>query len=216
MKGLFITIALLSASWAFGQNLENLIQREIDYQHFSGCIQIKKEGQLIYERCAGYSDFEKLKENRIDLPFDIGSVSKQFTAAAILHLAESGQLEIDAPINRYLGRYASPEWEEVTVHHLLTHTSGIPSLFQSGQGIEAVMPSEDAISLGELISYFSEAELLFDPGEEYRYSNSGYVLLAAIIQNLSGSDYGDFMHNMLAEYGLHQTTFGPPKSVEFA
>ena len=204
---IFLITLILMTSSLRAQTLQDLFQRETSYQHFNGCVQVVKNGQVHFQYCTGNA--AEGSPNQLSTTFDIGSVSKQFTAAAILTLAMENCLGLQAPINNYLGSYASDRWDEVTVHHLLTHTSGIPSLFQSGQGLAMVMPKEEAIPLDELIGYFSDAKLLFDPGEQYRYSNSGYILLATIIENVSGQKYGEFIQNMVSAYGLNQTTFGP-------
>lgn len=210
---LFLLLIVLQV--AQSQSIKTLIEREISYGHFSGCIQVKQKGEVIYEQCAGYASRAEKLLNQKEVPFDIGSISKQFTAAAILHLVNEGKLDLTGEINQYLAQYASPHWEGVTIHHLLTHTSGIPSLFQSGQGVEEVLPQAKAVSLDVLIGYFANAALLFDPGEEYRYSNSGYVLLAAIIQEVTGQTFGECIEVMVKSCGLENTTFGPP-SGEFA
>lgn len=190
--------------------MQELFQRETSYQHFSGCVQVIKNGQVHFQYCADNADGDY--QNNLNTTFDIGSVSKQFTAAAILTLVKDNKINLKDPINNHLGPYASQPWDEVTIHHLLTHTSGIPSLFQSAQGLEMVMPKAEAVSLDELIGYFSDTKLLFDPGEEYRYSNSGYILLAAIIENVSSQDYGSYVQKMVTSYGLNQTTFSPSEN----
>ncbi|MEQ9297163.1 MAG: serine hydrolase domain-containing protein [Cyclobacteriaceae bacterium] len=140
--------------------------------------------------------------------FDVGSVTKQFTAAAILTLVQAGQLNLQDPINKHLGPYISDRWKKVTIHQLLTHTSGIPSIYQTEQGLDLFFPEESPIELGELISRFEEAKLLFKSGEEFSYSNSGYVLLAAIVEQITGEPYYQFMEQRIfAQYGLTNTFF---------
>ncbi len=204
---IYLITLILSISALRGQSLQDLFERETSYQHFSGCIQVIKNGRTHFEYCAGNAS--PGRPNELSTAFDIGSVSKQFTAAAILTLVHEQKMGLADPINDYLGKYASERWEDVTIHHLLTHTSGIPSLFQSGQGLKMVMPKKEPVSLDELINYFSDVKLLFDPGEEYRYSNSGYILLATIIEHVTAQKYGTYIQKMAMSYGLNQTTFGP-------
>lgn len=191
-------------------SLKTYFDREAEYEHFSGSVLVVQNQDTVLKESYGFADFQTGRKNTFDTPIDIGSVSKQFTAAAILHLVEEGKVKLNEPANNYLGDYKNESWEDVTIHHLLTHSSGVPSLFQSDQGIEFIMPTTEAVTLSELIGYFKEVELLFDPGDEYRYSNSGYILLAAIIENVSGQSYKEYMEAMFVSYGLQQTTFGPP------
>ena len=176
-------------------------------------IKISQPNGIQYENCAGFADIENEDLIVSDEVFDIGSVSKQFTAAAILHLVQQQDLNLNDPINKHLPQHFSKKWKKITVHHLLTHTSGIPSLYQSGGGFDDFMPKPRPISIDTLISTFKSAKLHFSPGEEYSYSNSGYILLAKIIENISGETYGDFMQKHLFDrYGLSNTQFGNPES----
>ncbi len=196
----------------FGQKISTLFEREAQYQHFQGCVLIQQNGTVAYKACFGQANDRF--DNSPDIFFDIGSVSKHITAAGILHLVAQNKISLQSPINQYLGRFQNPLWKEVTIHHLLTHTSGIPSLFQSGQGLEMIMPDTTAVSLTDLITYFKDAELLFDPGDEYRYSNSGYILLAAIIEEVAGKTYEEYMDEFFKHYGLAGMQFGPTDNFE--
>ena len=207
-RTIYLLTIILFGLRASAQDLNTLMTREITYEHFSGCVQVIKDGEVYFERCAGKSDVKNA--NQLETTFDIGSVSKQFTAAGILSLVHEGKLDLQDPINQHLGNYASDRWDEVTIHHLLTHTSGVPSLFQYGQGLEIIMPTAQPISLNKLVSHFAEGKLLFDPGDEYRYSNSGYILLACIIEETTGKSYGDYLKQIFQQYGLTQTSFGKP------
>jgi len=191
------------------QEITNLLDAYAQHQRLSGTVLVKQGEQLIFSKAYGCSNYEISKENDLNTIFNIGSLSKQFTAAAILTLVQNNQLDLHSPINTYLGKYASKRWKKVTVHHLLTHTSGIPSLLQSGHGLDDVFPEKRVVSLAELIGYFKELKLLSNPGKKYSYNNSGYVLLAAIIEEVSGETYGDFLQkNLFETYGLQHTSHG--------
>lgn len=185
--------------------LKKLYNREASYQHFNGVALIKQADSVVFKKSYGNKD----RENPIELNtrFDIGSLTKQFTAAAILHLVQKDKLKLRDPVNKHLGSHASDRWKKVTIHQLLTHTSGVPSLYQTEQGLEIFFPKETAIALEDLIARFKDAKLLFSPGEEFSYSNSGYVLLATIIEQVSGLTYEDYMENMFDKYGLNSTSF---------
>ncbi|MEL6833983.1 MAG: serine hydrolase domain-containing protein [Bacteroidota bacterium] len=181
------------------------------YGRLSGVALVQKGDSVLLSEAYGCADYAEHLPNQVSSIFNIGSLSKQFTAAAILHLVAEGKVELHAPINSYLSNYASKRWRNVTVHHLLSHTSGIPSLLQFGHGLDHVFPEEDAISLPQLVAYFRDLKLLNRPGKKYSYNNSGYVLLAAIIESVSGKPYGAFMEEHIFQpYGLQHTSHGAP------
>ncbi|MEP0985311.1 serine hydrolase domain-containing protein [Ekhidna sp.] len=204
MEKLLIILMLGWSTVSHGQ-LKKLYDREASYQHFNGVVLIKQSDSIVLKTCYGTTDGKKPVE--LDTRFDIGSLTKQFTATAILQLVHEGKLKLSDPINGHLDSYASDRWKKVTIHQLLTHTSGIPSLYQTEQGLEVFFPEENEINLEYLIGRFKDAKLLFSPGEEFSYSNSGYILLAAIIDQVSNGTYQDFLLKLFKKYGLENTSF---------
>ena len=172
---------------------------------FTGYVLVAEKGQPVYARGFGYANFEREQRPDIDTTFRVGSVTKQFTAAAILELEEQGKLSVVDPISRYLPGW--PRGDEITIHHLLTHTSGVWSYTHDRSIME-----EDAArhhSTQELLALFRDHPLDFDPGERFAYSNSGYVLLGAIIEKVTGMSYADAMHDLVFEpAGLTRTWVG--------
>ena len=204
-------IFLLFISISVHSQLGEKFKIEEAYQHLSGVIMAVRSDSVLFEGAYGTADGKS--KNTLDTRFDIGSITKQFTAAAILHLVKEGSIFLNDPINHHLGNLASKKWSKVTIHHLLTHTGGIPSLYQTDQGLELFLPEEDRISREELVEKFCEAKLTFSPGNEFNYSNSGYILLGVIIENVSGMSYIDFMQvKIFDRYGLKNTTVGKPKN----
>ncbi len=186
--------------------LSDLYSMEQEYDHLSGVVLINAGGNTIYHQAFGQANRKSL--NLLETRFDIGSISKQFTAAAILQLVHEGRFDLQDKINPLLEEQASKRWKNVTVHQLLTHTSGIPSLYQTEQGIPLVHPKEESVTASELINNFKDSKLLFRPGNEFSYSNSGYLLLAEIIEKTSGQDFFTYMEeNIFAKYGLSKTSF---------
>jgi len=158
-------------------------------------ILVSKEGNVVYERGFGYAD---IKGKKIVIPktkFRIGSVTKQFTAAAILKLQENKLLSVNDKLSKYIPDF--PRGDEVTIHHLLTHTSGIHSYTNKPEFINKVTKT---ISEDSLIYSFKNDPYDFNPGENYMYNNSGYFLLGYIIGKVSGKPYGEY---------LKQTFFDP-------
>lgn len=190
---------------SFAAKVDQLFSQERNYQRLSGVLLVGDDEGVIVKEAYGGED-RGINET-VHTRFDIGSITKQFTAAAILHLVNEGKFQLTDPINSLLGSMGSERWEKVTVHQLLTHTSGIPSIYQTEQGIDIFFPKETPIALEDLIDTFRHGKLLFKPEEEFSYSNSGYVLLAAIIQQVSGGTYKEFMEQFFSSYGLSNTSF---------
>ncbi len=189
-----------------GVKLQNFFSQEASYQRFSGVALVESNDSIVYKQTLGKATSSG---NRNDnLRFEIGSITKQFTAAAILQLVQHEKLALSDNINLHLGSLSSKEWKKVTIHQLLTHTSGIPSIYQTEQGLEIFFPEEAAISLADLVNRFKDHSLLFSPGEEFSYSNSGYVLLAAVIEEKTGMTYHEYLEkNIFDKYGLESTSF---------
>ncbi len=186
--------------------LKQLYQLEAYYQRFSGVVQVRHQNEVVFQRALGGPD--RGISSDIETRFDIGSISKSFTAAAILSLALEGKLDLQDEINTHLGALQSDRWKKVTIHHLLTHTSGIPSIYQTEQGLPLFLPEKEPIALKDLVDKFRNGKLLFKPGNEFSYSNSGYVLLAAIIEQVSGIPFEQFMEKQIFDkHDLSHTSF---------
>src|SRR5262249_14390446 len=138
----------------------------------------------------GKANFELDVPNTVDTKFRLGSITKQFTAMALMILAEGGKLGIDDPVSKHLEN-APPAWDKITIRHLLTHTSGIPSYtgFPQMMSRTVRLPA----SVDEIIATFRDKSLEFEPGEKFTYSNSGYIVLGKIIERASGQDYASFV-----------------------
>ncbi|HEX6749082.1 MAG TPA: serine hydrolase domain-containing protein [Longimicrobium sp.] len=172
---------------------------------FSGAVLVARNGHEIFSRAYGRADLERGTPNAVDTRFDLGSLSKQFTAAAILRLEAEGKLSVNDPVSKHLPDYPRPAGDQVTLHHLLTHTSGIPSLFRRGE-LENVEPDCAPRTLEQLLAYSRDLPLQFTPGERYRYSNSGYTLLAAVVERVSGMPFDEYLRTALfAPAGMRDT-----------
>ncbi|MEM9664833.1 MAG: serine hydrolase [Bacteroidota bacterium] len=138
--------------------------------------------------------------NAPDTRFRIGSVTKQFTAALVLQLAEQGLVDLDAPIRHYLPDYPAPQGDRVTVHQLLSHTSGIPE--HVGQpGFADLM--RDPVAPDSFLAVFSGRDLEFEPGRQFNYTNSGYYVLGVLIERLTGQSYAEALQaRLLGPLGL--------------
>jgi len=188
-----LLLLLVLNTAGFTQNLEEKINEYIDpylkMESFSGSILIAQKGEILLSKGYGMANYEHNIPNTPHTKFRLGSLTKQFTVMAIMQLQEKRLLNIDAPIIKYLPDY-SEVGKIITIHHLLTHTSGIPNFTNFSDYQKTMMiPS----SLEETISRFKDKPLEFTPGEKFSYSNSGYILLGAIIEKVSGQSYEMFL-----------------------
>jgi CubicO group peptidase (beta-lactamase class C family) len=159
---------------------------------FSGSVLIAEKGQILLNRGYGLADREQKTPNSPQTRFYIGSVSKQFTAMAILMLQSQGRLNVQDLICKYI-EDCPAAWKDITIHHLLVHTSGM-----------IVMPTdssypENPITPRQLLERFKDAPLDFQPGERISYSNCGYWVLGYIIEHVSGQTYKDFIQQWIFE-----------------
>lgn len=165
-----------------------------------------RDGTVVYRKAVGMADLELDVPLRPDSVFRLGSVTKQFTAVAILMLAEEGKLALSDPITKFLPDYPT-QGHVITVEHLLTHTSGIQS-YTGMPGWMATKIQAD-LSLSELIDGFKKEPMEFAPGTRWSYDNSGYVLLGAIIEKASGTSYATFLkRRIFVPLGMASTTYG--------
>ncbi|MBT4601847.1 MAG: beta-lactamase family protein, partial [Bacteroidetes Order II. Incertae sedis bacterium] len=165
-------------------------------------VLITRAGKPILSRAHGWADLEHQVANTTQTKFRIGSVTKQFTAMAILILHERGKLRLTDPIASYIPN--SPDaWSDISIHHLLTHTSGIMHSWKLPNWRDTMM---EPATLTETIDRFRDQPLEFTPGESFAYSGVGYFILALIIEHVSGKPYGDFLHEAIfAPLGMRNT-----------
>lgn len=168
---------------------------------------VAKDGKVIYKKAFGYADIENKVPVSTDTKFRIGSITKQFIAAAILKLQEGGHLQVTDKLSKYFPDF--PRGEEVTLHHLLTHTSGIQSYTGKSDFLSRVVKP---VTNDELLDYFKHDRYNFNPGEGYLYNNSGYFLLGYIIEKVSGKTYGQYLKDaffdplQMRSTGVHAST----------
>ena len=171
-------------------------------EHFMGSILIVRDAQVLADRSFGSANLEWHIPNTASTRFHIGSLTKQFTAASILLLAERGKLRLDDPVSKYLDDPPAA-WKDITLLHLLTHTSGIVS-------ITDLPPEQLALTRGgtpaQIVERFRNAPLLFAPGAQVRYSNSGYILLGLVVERASGEPYATLLQKSIFDpLGIRDT-----------
>ena len=169
--------------------MDPIVRNSADANEFSGSVLVARDGQVLLDRGYGLANREWLIPNDGETKFRLGSITKQFTAVAIMILNERGLVDLDAPVKTWLPD-APASWDQVTVRRLLAHTAGVPN-FTSFDDFEATKTLP--VTVDGLIAKFRDRPLDFQPGEDRKYSNSGYVLLTAVIEKASGKSYADFL-----------------------
>lgn len=172
---------------------------------FNGYVLVAQHDQPIFSRAYGFADRVRSAPATADTSFRIGSVTKQFTATAILKLEQEGKLAVNDPISKYLPEYPAPG-REITLHQLLTHTSGIPDLLADP---EVQAREAQRYTPAELLAVFWNKPLEFPAGSRFAYSNSNYDVLGAIIERVSGRPYAQFLaEELFAPAGMTRTVVG--------
>lgn len=166
--------------------IDQLVSTYAEYGKFDGAILVAEEGNVIYQKAFGWANREWDIPNQMDTKFRIASMTKQFTAMLIMQLVAEKQLSLSEPISTYLPEYPKESGNQINIHHLLTHSSGIPN-YTSFRDYRSIMGK--SMQPTEIIQLFADSSLQFTPGERFNYSNSGYVLLGVIVEKVSGKSY---------------------------
>jgi len=217
---LCIPVLFFLLTYSFGQTIDtkesekqidSLISAQINPNEPGVSILIAKQGKIVYEKAYGSADVELNVPLQPDMVFKIGSVTKQFTAIAILQLVEKGLISLQDSIQKFLPDFPSKGYT-ITVENLLTHTSGIMD-YSNADTTHTYIERED-FTPQRIINYFDKAPLEFIPGSKYNYSNSGYVLLGRIIEKITGERYHDYMRkNVIIPAGLTNTLYADEHTI---
>ena len=156
---------------------------------FSGAIVLMKEGKIIYQQYIGFADKAFNIPHNSKTRFDLGSMGKMFTALSIGKLVQNGRIQFEDTISSYLPELKIDKADKITIHHLLTHTSGLGDIFCP----EFYENKEKFTEIKDLVSLLENKTLNFNPGEQFQYSNGGYNILGLIIEKISGMSYFDFV-----------------------
>ncbi|MBN2130727.1 MAG: serine hydrolase [Sedimentisphaerales bacterium] len=196
LVGLFCATMLCGAAQAADRVAlaEKYLQAWYDTGRFNGSVLIARGDEVLLEKGYGYANREWQVPNGPDTKFNIGSVSKQFTAVMVFQLAEEGKLTLDDKLTQHLPDYRKDTGEKVTLDPLLQHTSGIPCFlheFKPQAGKQLQFPLNVHLKRDAMIRDYMSGNLLFEPGARYKYSNSGYILLAQIIERLTQKSFAE-------------------------
>jgi CubicO group peptidase (beta-lactamase class C family) len=211
-----ITLILSAACFAQDKpqidtaRMEQVVQSYVPAKQFMGTVLVAQDGKVLLDKGYGFANLEWQVPNTPTTKFRLGSITKQFTAASILLLEERGKLKVEDPVKKYMPD-APAAWDKVTIFHVLTHTSGIPSFtsFPEFRSKEA-----QAMTPQQLVDWFRDKPLEFEPGTKWNYSNSGYVLLGYLIEKISGQSYIDFLQqNIFTPLGMKDSGYDSNSTV---
>jgi CubicO group peptidase (beta-lactamase class C family) len=192
MKKLFFLLLLPIASSAQKDHsalLREFMSGQHQYFNFNGNVLVAEQGKIVYQQALGYADYNSKRMLNDSSVFELASLSKQFTAMGIMILEEKRQLNYDDDVKKFLPDFP---YDDITIRHLLTHTSGLPSYedqFAKNWDHKKIAHNKDVL---EMLKQQKDT-LFFKPGTKWKYSNTGYAILALIIDKVWGMDYNDFM-----------------------
>jgi CubicO group peptidase (beta-lactamase class C family) len=208
----FIFPALLAILWAMPfqvqaaeapevTGLESILAQRLPADGPGEVVLVARDGKILFDHGYGLADRDKQMPATPETRFRIGSVTKQFTAAAILHLQQEGKLSLDDPLSKYFPNY--PGGDKITLRHLLTHTSGLHNYTAHPDFLARVVRP---IAPADLVAWFQDDAPDFPPGEQFSYCNTGYVLLGQIVEKVSGLTLGGYLQKQFFDpLGMHDT-----------
>jgi CubicO group peptidase (beta-lactamase class C family) len=200
-----VSVAQTPTAKRLATKIDEYMSASVKFEKFSGRILIARDGLPLVTRSYGMANYELKVPNSPKTVFQLGSVSKQFTAMAIMQLQERGKLNVNDSISKYL-EDCPAAWQPITIRHLLTHTSGIVNF-------SSLPDWDDRISVlpytrSGFVKEFRNLPLEFVPGEKHQYSNSGYYLLGLIIERVSGKSYREFLsENIFVPLGMKSSNY---------
>ncbi|MHA4842530.1 serine hydrolase domain-containing protein [Flavitalea antarctica] len=187
--------------------IDSLVNSAVENREFNGTVLVINNGKVLLHKGYGYSDLTKKSVNCPETIYNIASITKTFTAALIMKLQESGKVSVDDSLSNYYPDF--PNAGKITIRHLLTHTSGIPDYVQ-----DPGFRNSDQMKASnheEMINWFKDKPLHFEPGTKFMYSNSGYRMLGVVIEKITGMSYGEALHRYIFNpLRMYHTSYGPP------
>ena len=222
---IYFLIILNSNAQGLESKIDNILSNQFKSSETGVAALVAKNGKIIYRKAFGKANLELEVNMTPENVFQIGSITKQFTSVAILMLLEEGLLSLEDDITKFIPTYPT-NGKKITIHHLLTHTSGIKS-YTSMQRFGEVMTIDETPL--KFIDFFKNEPMDFDPGEKYLYNNSGYFILGYIVEKVSGISYPKFIQERIFDaidmkssyYGSHKKLIknrasGYQKGAEFS
>ena len=186
--------------------IDQFARQYADCCGFTGTVLVSEHDKVIFKGGYGFADREWNIPNAPDVKFRLGSVTKQFTSMLILQQVAKGTIRLDGHISDYLPYYRKDTGSRVTIAQLLSHTSGIPSYTDDPKFLPDL--SRNYYGVDDFVNKFCSGDLQFEPGSKFRYDNSGYFLLGAILEHVTGKKYEDLLQeNIFTPVGMHDTGY---------
>jgi len=181
--------------WSFSQDkaaqIDEMMKLYQKHERFNGTVLVAEGGKVIFKKGYGLANVEWNIHHEPDTKFRLGSVTKQFTSMLIMQLVKEGKISLDGKLSDYLPYYRKDTGERVTVHHLLVHNSGIPSYTIKPNFFSEV--SRNSYGVKEFVKKYCSDDFEFEPGKRFLYNNSGYYILGAIIEEITGKPYEEVL-----------------------
>lgn len=191
--------------------IDELMKTYNTYRQFNGAVLVAENGKVIFKKGYGLANMEWGIPVETDTKFRLGSITKQFTSMLILQLVQEGKIKLEGKLTDYLPDYRKDTGDRVTVHQLLNHTSGIPSYTGLPNFFQEI--SRNPYSVTDFVKKYTSGDLEFEPGSKFSYNNSGYFLLGAIVERITGKSYEQALKERILDplgmkntgYDLHAT-----------
>ena len=213
---LILTIVMLTATeYLYAQDkasrIDALLTKVMENGQFNGSALVAENGEIILKKGYGYANMDWKIPNTPDTKFRIGSITKQFVAMQIMQLVEEGKVNLEGKLTDYIPEYRKDTGQKITIHHLLTHTSGIPTY--TGLAGFWSDSTRNPYEIDYMIQKFHSGDLEFEPGTDYRYNNTGYFLLAVIIERITGKSFAENLNERII-VPVKMTNSGVDRNVE--
>lgn len=180
---------------------------------FQGVVLIGRAGKPVYQRCVGYSDIEAGRKASLETPYAIASISKWLTVMALLRLCEAGQIDLDAPITRYLPAYRADTGAKVSLRRLMANISGIPNGYTPALKADRSI-AQLPINAAEAVTRYCSGDLSFEPGKAFDYTLTNWIIVVAIIEAVTGKSYQTVMAELVTTpLGLAHTAPVTPADI---
>jgi CubicO group peptidase (beta-lactamase class C family) len=209
--GTFLALAAASTQTAeIGSQLDGYMQRQVKRNHFTGTVLVAQNGKFLLAKGYGSANAQLETPNTLQTKFRLGSLTKPFTATAIMQLREKGLVSLQDSICKFLQPCVAT-WKPVTLHHLLSHTSGIAGYGAMPDAKTHTIPPWTA---SQIAAQFRDAPLEFEPGTQWKYSDWGYCLLGLVIERVTGKPYAQVLREQIFEpLGMHDTGYDQPETI---
>ena len=186
--------------------IDELMKVYNSYRQFNGAVLVAENGKVIFKKGYGMANMEWNIPVETDTKFRLGSITKQFTSMLILQLVQEGKIKMEGKLTDYLPDYRKDTGDRITIHQLLNHTSGIPSYTGLPKFFQDV--SRNPYSVSDFVKKYASGDLEFEPGTKFRYNNSGYFLLGAIVERVTGKPYEEVLkERILDPVGMKNTGY---------